>query len=200
MLRVNRRDPACLFRATCHARKRGAAIMMPVINPEATTEHLVEVSIQATYGVRAAVVRDAAVGTGRAGDCVSPRTSRCCHGRPTRPNSIRWRASGATCAATGSVGVSGIATRQSSSPARTPRCSWSAILMASTETHIDPGHWSNFGSAPTGRRPDAAPARPHQGHRTPGRERVGRPPALLGMRHGHARRDPASAFGTEAHD
>jgi hypothetical protein len=46
MVRDNRHDSAYLFGAICHARKVGAAIIMPTVNAEAMNEHLDEISAQ----------------------------------------------------------------------------------------------------------------------------------------------------------
>ncbi len=60
MVRDNRHDSAYLFGAICHARQVGAAIIMPVINSEAMSEHLKEISAQVTPGAHAVVVCDGA--------------------------------------------------------------------------------------------------------------------------------------------
>ena len=60
MVRDNRHDSAYLFGAICHARKVGAAIIMPSVNAEAMTEHLEEISTQIALGAHAVVVCDGA--------------------------------------------------------------------------------------------------------------------------------------------
>ncbi len=60
MVRDNRHDSAYLFGAICHARKVGAAIIMPTVNAEAMTEHLKEISTQVAIGAHAVVVCDGA--------------------------------------------------------------------------------------------------------------------------------------------
>ena len=60
MVRDNRHDSAYLFGAICHARKVGAAIIMPTVNAEAMTEHLKEISTQVATGSHAIVVCDGA--------------------------------------------------------------------------------------------------------------------------------------------
>jgi hypothetical protein len=53
MVRDNRHDSAYLFGAICHARKVGAAIIMPSVNAEAMSEHLKEISTQIALGAHA---------------------------------------------------------------------------------------------------------------------------------------------------
>jgi transposase len=60
MVRDNRHDSAYLFGAICHARKVGAAIIMPGANAAAMSEHLQEISTQITPGAHAVVVCDGA--------------------------------------------------------------------------------------------------------------------------------------------
>ena len=60
MVRDNRHDSAYLFGAICHARKVGAAIIMPSVNAEAMSEHLKEISTQIALGAHAVVVCDGA--------------------------------------------------------------------------------------------------------------------------------------------
>ena len=60
MVRDNRHDSAYLFGAICHARKVGAAIIMPSVNAEAMSEHLKEISTQIALGAHAVVVCDRA--------------------------------------------------------------------------------------------------------------------------------------------
>ena len=60
MLRDNRHDSAYLFGAICHARKVGAAIVMPSVNAEAMGEHLKAISNQVAPGAHAVVVCDGA--------------------------------------------------------------------------------------------------------------------------------------------
>ena len=60
MVRDNRHDSAYLLGAVCHARKLGAAIIMPSINSEAMGEHLKEISAQVAPGAHAVVVCDGA--------------------------------------------------------------------------------------------------------------------------------------------
>lgn len=60
MVRDNRHDSAYLFGAICHARKVGAAIIMPTVNAEAMTEHLKEISTQVASDAHAIVVCDGA--------------------------------------------------------------------------------------------------------------------------------------------
>ena len=60
MVRDNRHDSAYLFGAICHARKVGAAIIMPTVSAEAMTEHLKEISTQVATGAHAVVVCDGA--------------------------------------------------------------------------------------------------------------------------------------------
>jgi transposase len=60
MVRDNRHDSAYLFGAICHARKVGAAIIMPSANAEAMSEHLKEISTQIARGAHAVVVCDGA--------------------------------------------------------------------------------------------------------------------------------------------
>jgi transposase len=60
MVRDNRHDSAYLFGAICHARKVGAAIIMPAVNAEAMAEHLKEISTQVARGAHAVVVCDGA--------------------------------------------------------------------------------------------------------------------------------------------
>ena len=60
MVRDNRHDSAYLFGALCHARKIGAAIIMPAVNAEAMGEHLKEISAQVAPGAHAVVVCDGA--------------------------------------------------------------------------------------------------------------------------------------------
>lgn len=60
MLRDNRHDSAYLFGAICHARKVGAAIVMPSVNAEAMGEHLKAISDQVAPGAHAVVVCDGA--------------------------------------------------------------------------------------------------------------------------------------------
>ena len=59
-VRDNRHDSAYLFGAICHARKVGAAIVMPGVNVEAMSEHLKEISAQVLPGAHAIVVCDGA--------------------------------------------------------------------------------------------------------------------------------------------
>jgi transposase len=75
MVRDNRHDSAYLFGAICHARKVGAAIIMPSVNAEAMSEHLKEISTQIALGAHAVVCATVPVGTNRAADCASPTTS-----------------------------------------------------------------------------------------------------------------------------
>ena len=60
MVRDNRHDSAYLFGAICHARKVGAAIIMPTVNAEAMSTHLIEISAQVATGAHAVVVCDGA--------------------------------------------------------------------------------------------------------------------------------------------
>ena len=60
MVRDNRHDSAYLFGAICHARKVGAAIIMPTVNAEAMSTHLKEISAQVATGAHAVVVCDGA--------------------------------------------------------------------------------------------------------------------------------------------
>jgi transposase len=60
MVRDNRHDSAYLFGAICHARKVGAAIIMPAVNAEAMSTHLKEISAQVATGAHAVVVCDGA--------------------------------------------------------------------------------------------------------------------------------------------
>ena len=60
MVRDNRHDSADLFGAICHARKVGAAIIMPTVNAEAMSAHLKEISAQVAAGAHAIVVCDGA--------------------------------------------------------------------------------------------------------------------------------------------
>ena len=60
MVRDNRHDSAYLFGAICHARKVGAAIIMPSVNTEAINEHRKEISAQVAVGAHAVVVCDGA--------------------------------------------------------------------------------------------------------------------------------------------
>jgi transposase len=60
MVRDNRHDSAYLFGALCHARKVGAAIIMPGVNAEAMTEHLKVISAQVAEGAHGVVVCDGA--------------------------------------------------------------------------------------------------------------------------------------------
>jgi transposase len=60
MVRDNRHDSAYLFGAICHARKVGAAIIMPGVNAEAMTEHLKAISAQVAQGAHGVVVCDSA--------------------------------------------------------------------------------------------------------------------------------------------
>jgi transposase len=60
MVRDNRHDSAYLFGAVCHARKVGAAIIMPTVNAEAMAEHLEEISAQVAPDAHAVVVCDGA--------------------------------------------------------------------------------------------------------------------------------------------
>lgn len=60
MVRDNRHDSAYLFGAICHARKVGAAIIMPSANAEAMTEHLKAISAQVAQGAHGVVVCDSA--------------------------------------------------------------------------------------------------------------------------------------------
>ena len=55
-----RHDSAYLFDTICHARKVGAAIIMPTVNSEAMGEHLKEISAQVALGAHAVVVCDGA--------------------------------------------------------------------------------------------------------------------------------------------
>jgi hypothetical protein len=68
MVRDNRHDSAYLFGAICHARKVGAAIIMPSVNAEAMSEHLKEISTQIALGAHAVVVCDGA-GWHQSGNC-----------------------------------------------------------------------------------------------------------------------------------
>ena len=56
----NRHDSAYLFGAICHARKVGAAIIMPAVNSEAMSEHLAEISTQVSAGAHAVLLCDSA--------------------------------------------------------------------------------------------------------------------------------------------
>lgn len=58
--RDNRHGSAHLFGAVRHARKVGAAIIMPTANLEARTEHLTAISVQVARGAHANVVCDGA--------------------------------------------------------------------------------------------------------------------------------------------
>ena len=60
MVRDNRHDSAYLFGAICHARRTGAAIIMPTVNAEAMNEHLEEISTQVAQGAQAILVCDGA--------------------------------------------------------------------------------------------------------------------------------------------
>jgi len=60
MVRDNRHDSAYLFGAICHARKVGAAIIMPYVNAEAMTEHLKVISGQVAQGAHGVVLCDGA--------------------------------------------------------------------------------------------------------------------------------------------
>jgi putative transposase len=60
MVRDNRHDSVYLFGAICHARKTGAAVIMPTANAEAMNEHLKEISTQITPGAHAILVCDGA--------------------------------------------------------------------------------------------------------------------------------------------
>ena len=60
MVRDNRHDSAYLFGAVCHARKVGAAIIMPAVSAEAMSEHLKEISREVTPGAHGVVVCDGA--------------------------------------------------------------------------------------------------------------------------------------------
>ena len=60
MVRDNRHDSAYLFGAICHARKVGAAIIMPYVNAEAMTEHLKVISGQVAQDAHGVVVCDGA--------------------------------------------------------------------------------------------------------------------------------------------
>lgn len=60
MVRDNRHDSAYLFGAICHARKVGAAIIMPTVNAEAMAEHLKEIAAQVAPGAHAVVLCDGA--------------------------------------------------------------------------------------------------------------------------------------------
>lgn len=59
-MRDNRHDSADLFGAICHARKLGAAIIMPAVNAEAMSEQLKEISTRVAPGAHAVVVCDGA--------------------------------------------------------------------------------------------------------------------------------------------
>jgi transposase len=60
MVRDNRHDSAYLFGAICHARRVGAAIIMPSVNTEAMNEHLLEIATQVAPGAHAALLCDGA--------------------------------------------------------------------------------------------------------------------------------------------
>jgi hypothetical protein len=60
MVRDNRHDSAYLFGAICHARKLGAAIIMPTVNSEAMGEQLKEISALVAPSAHAVVVCDGA--------------------------------------------------------------------------------------------------------------------------------------------
>jgi hypothetical protein len=60
MVRDNRHDSAYLFGAICHARKVGAAVIMPAVSAEAMSEHLKAISAQVAPGAHAVVVCDGA--------------------------------------------------------------------------------------------------------------------------------------------
>jgi hypothetical protein len=59
-VRDNRHDSAYLFGAICPERAVGAAIIMPSVNSEAMSEHLMEISSQVAEGAHAVVLCDAA--------------------------------------------------------------------------------------------------------------------------------------------
>ena len=60
MVRDNRHDSAYLFGAICHARRLGAAIIMPTVNAEAMNAHLAEISTQVAAGAHAVLMVDGA--------------------------------------------------------------------------------------------------------------------------------------------
>ena len=59
-VRDTRHDSAYLFGAICPERAVGAAIIMPSVNSEAMSEHLMEISSQVAEGAHAAVLCDGA--------------------------------------------------------------------------------------------------------------------------------------------
>jgi len=60
MVRDNRHDSVYRFGAICHARRTGAAIIMPAVNTEAMNEHLKETSTQVATAAHAVLLRDGA--------------------------------------------------------------------------------------------------------------------------------------------
>src|ERR1700726_2976655 len=144
MVRDNRHDSAYLFGAICHARKLGAAIIMPTVNSEAMGEQLKEISALVAPSAHAVVVCDGA-GWHQPGERL--RVPDNVTLLPLPPYSPELNPTEITSAATNSACAFGTATRQSSRPARKLGSSSSAIPTESIPSRIGPGYGSIFRSA-----------------------------------------------------
>ena len=145
MVRDNRHDLVYLFGAICHARRVGAAIIMPTTNTELMNEHLKEISTQVSPGAHAVLVCDGAGWHQQGKRLRTPHNITLLRLPPYSPelNPIEniWDYLRGN-KLTSSAGLSGTASRPSSLPARMLGTSSSAIRSALNPSLIAPGHGS----------------------------------------------------------
>jgi putative transposase len=96
--RPNRHGSVHLFGAICPARGIGAAIIMPVVNSEATNHHLKEISTQVAANAHALLICDGDGWHRPSAKLIVPDIITLMSLPPYARNSTRWRICGITCA------------------------------------------------------------------------------------------------------